>query len=459
MKLTTGILAVAIMTGASWAQSPAPDNQTNAATATSAQGTQQAKPTPGAPAPAVKLVAIPGGQPVVATKPGISVAAKPAAAPAKATTKAVSASEASQNNRLEAVHVLRSADDVQIKINSRESVTPKVSKLSSPARIVVELPATVMATSQNKIPVGSAGVKGVRIGMDGKTPPTTSVVVDLEQAIGYELMPGPGNEFVLTLHTSAVVAKDATPKVSRPAIKPQTATSKPVAVPTEAPKVAAAAKITTGKTSIPAPKQETAAAKPVAAVPATTSKIKVAAVPATTKPAVAAVSVSTAKPGAGEKTPGAATTTIVAAPKEAVKAANPFGAKTMPQQNSAAVVAKVEAPKPPKEEKKWAMTGKRDPFFSPVVQQAGGSGCSTGKKCLEIGQINVRGVVKSEGGFIAVVTNSMNKAYFLHENDPVFNGYVVRITGDSVVFQETMQDKLGKPFTREVIKRITTPAV
>ena len=105
------------------------------------------------------------------------------------------------------------------------------------------------------------------------------------------------------------------------------------------------------------------------------------------------------------------------------------------------------------------MNGKRDPFFSPVVQQAGGSGCSTGKKCLEIGQINVRGVVKSENGFIAVVTNSLNKAYFLHENDPVFNGYVVKITGDSVVFQETLQDKLGKPLTREIVKKITTPAV
>src|SRR5208337_1788568 len=46
-----------------------------------------------------------------------------------------------------------------------------------------------------------------------------------------------------------------------------------------------------------------------------------------------------------------------------------------------------EAPKAPKpEEKKWAMSGKRDPFFSPVVQQPTGSGCSTGKKCLEIGQ-------------------------------------------------------------------------
>ena len=60
---------------------------------------------------------------------------------------------------------------------------------------------------------------------------------------------------------------------------------------------------------------------------------------------------------------------------------------------------------------------------------------------------------------IAVVTNTLNKAYFLRENDPVFNGYVVKITGDSVVFQETVQDKLGKSFTREVVKRIFTPAV
>jgi hypothetical protein len=53
----------------------------------------------------------------------------------------------------------------------------------------------------------------------------------------------------------------------------------------------------------------------------------------------------------------------------------------------------------------------------------------------------------------------MNKAYFLRENDPVFNGYVVKITGDSIVFKETLQDKLGKSFTREVIKKISTPAV
>ncbi len=110
--------------------------------------------------------------------------------------------------------------------------------------------------------------------------------------------------------------------------------------------------------------------------------------------------------------------------------------------------------------KEFNYTGQRDPFISPVRTAAtGGSGCSTGKRCLAIDQINLKGVIKSDGGMIAVVTNSMDKAYFLRENDPVFNGYVVKITGDSVIFSETYEDKLGKPLTREVTKKLTTPAV
>jgi hypothetical protein len=108
---------------------------------------------------------------------------------------------------------------------------------------------------------------------------------------------------------------------------------------------------------------------------------------------------------------------------------------------------------------KWNASGKRDPFLSPVVSHAGNLSCSTGKKCLEIGTINLRGIVHAESGFIAVVSNGLNKAYFLRENDPVFNGYVMKITGDSITFQETLQDRLGKTFTREVVKKITTPAV
>ena len=103
---------------------------------------------------------------------------------------------------------------------------------------------------------------------------------------------------------------------------------------------------------------------------------------------------------------------------------------------------------------------RRDPFISPVVNMgATGSGCSSGKRCLAIDQVALKGVVKSDGGMIAVVVNALDKAYFLRENDPVFNGYVLKITVDSIVFKETFHDKLGKPLTRDVTKSITAPAV
>src|SRR5208337_873202 len=105
------------------------------------------------------------------------------------------------NNQLQKVNVLPGPDGVDIEISSSQTVTPRVSKLKSPDRVVVELPETVLASAQNKIPVGSGGVRGVRIGMDGKTPPTTSVVIDLEKAMVYVIAPGDAGQLILTLHT------------------------------------------------------------------------------------------------------------------------------------------------------------------------------------------------------------------------------------------------------------------
>ncbi len=470
MKLTTGILALAItmVTAAAGAQNPAVIDNTRSTpqavqhkTSDSnavllASSPQATKPAAGAPAPAVKPAAIPGAKPA-------TTQAKPAA------------SASSHDNELQSVNVKHAGDDVQIEIKSREAVTPKVSKLSSPARVLVELPSTVMQTAQSKIPVGSNGVKGVRIGMDGKTPPTTSVVVDLEQACGYELTPGPGNSFVLTLHTQTAVAKStsvpapaktvmakATPPAPVPAKMPAAkAAPAPVPVqsvqknsPTQVPAVQAKPNPAPMAAGVAKPhdvfKPKTAAAAPavtVKAMPPAAISAKPGAQAATIKPGAPA---PTAKTAANEK-PGK--------PGDTAKPAAPAPNKIAVEAKPAEPAKTAEAPKPKPEEKKWAMTGKRDPFFSPVVEQPTGSGCSTGKKCLDVGDINLRGVVKSEAGFIAVVTNSANKAYFLHENDPVFNGYVMKITGDSVVFQQTVPDKLGKPFTKEVVKRVVAPAV
>jgi Tfp pilus assembly protein PilP len=404
MKLTTGILVTAVMAmaGAAWAQSPA--NSTQAVLVASA-AQQSAKPLPGAPAPAVKPAVIPASKP----------AAKPVAKPD------VDA-DYSQQSELKSVKVTHSGGDIQIEIDANGSLSPRVSKLDSPARVLVELPETSSGTAQNHISVGSAGVKSVRVGMNGKTPPTTSVVVDLEKAIAYDLTPGSDGKLVLTLHTQSE-AKSGEVKSAEVKSTPAVAAVKTAAAPV---KVAAA-------------KPQMVA--PVAAAPKTVAmKSAAPAAPAVKTTAVVA--------------PAAKTGPVV----KPATAADVKDAKAAASEASKPAVEALKGSEPKPEDKKWAMTGKRDPFFSPVVQ-AGGSGCSTGKKCLEIGQINLRGVVKSENGFIAVVTNTLNKAYFLRENDPVFNGYVVKITGDSVVFQETVQDKLGKSFTREVVKKIFTPAV
>ncbi|MFZ1007665.1 MAG: hypothetical protein WAN65_12560 [Candidatus Sulfotelmatobacter sp.] len=229
-------------------------------------------------------------------------------------------------------------------------------------------------------------------------------------------------------------AQPAKPAASQPANTAATATAKPATA------TPATAKPATAKAET---------AKPATSTTAAPGKSPFVAVKASAKPQVDPMV---------KKKPASNAVIVAKEPTLQVvsKTASPDG-KNAADANAAGAVKPIEAPKP--EEKKWAMSGKRDPFFSPVVQQPTGSGCATGKKCLDIGQINLRGVVRSESGFIAVVTNSLNKAYFLHENDPVFNGYVMKITGDSVVFSESGQDKLGKPLMREVVKKITTPAV
>jgi len=174
-----------------------------------------------------------------------------------------------------------------------------------------------------------------------------------------------------------------------------------------------------------------------------------------TPAATAANKAKPSTPALATKTPKPASKSV--APKaKAVKAGKPASSKqkVAVKDKKSPEVAKKQEPKV------INLTGRRDPFVSPVVNRSMvGSGCSMGKRCLAIDQINLKGVVKAEAGMIAVVVNAMDKAYFLRENDPVFNGYVVRITGDSIVFKETLQDRLGKSFTREVTKRITTPAV
>jgi hypothetical protein len=193
-------------------------------------------------------------------------------------------------------------------------------------------------------------------------------------------------------------------------------------------------------------------AKPAASKQASTAQVQTASQGQPSKPQVAA-----AAPATAAKSPSKTAAVKATTKKTTSVSVN----QPKPKEPAVAVEDKKNPVDPKKDDHKISMAGgRRDPFLSPVVNHSmGGSGCSTGKRCLAVDQIALTGIVKSDAGMIAIVVNAMNKAYFLRENDPVFNGYVVKITGDSIIFKESMQDKLGKAFTREVTKKISTPAV
>ena len=147
---------------------------------------------------------------------------------------------------LQRLNVVRSDDGISVEFTARGPVTPKLSTLASPARVVIDLPNTV-AVDQHPIAVDDDGVKGVRVGMNGRTPPTTRIVVDLEQACKFELVPGADNKFVVKLHTSSTAAKAAKPATLQPALAKVSA---PAVV---APKAAPASQPAVAEPSAPQP--------------------------------------------------------------------------------------------------------------------------------------------------------------------------------------------------------------
>jgi hypothetical protein len=114
--------------------------------------------------------------------------------------------------------------------------------------------------------------------------------------------------------------------------------------------------------------------------------------------------------------------------------------------------------------------GKRDPFKVPEYETGGGghvgdseminggANLPSGERGLVISQLVLEGIVREipENKMIAVVTNDTKRAYFLHENQSVYNGVLSKITSDAVYFTENVLDAEGRVTTREVVKRLNT---
>jgi type IV pilus assembly protein PilQ len=168
---------------------------------------------------------------------------------------------------LQRLNVVRGDDGISLEITARGAVTPKLTTLRSPARLVIDLPNTVAVTDQRHLDVGSDGVKGVRVGMNGQTPPSTRVVVDLEKACPFELVPSSDNKIVVKLHTGGPATGTASQPFQTVMAAPKAAQPAPPFTAKLTPASAGVAKKEVAP-SVPAP-STSSASKPVATAAST----------------------------------------------------------------------------------------------------------------------------------------------------------------------------------------------
>ncbi|PYV92574.1 MAG: hypothetical protein DMG05_04360 [Acidobacteria bacterium] len=108
---------------------------------------------------------------------------------------------------------------------------------------------------------------------------------------------------------------------------------------------------------------------------------------------------------------------------------------------------------------KYEAKGRRDPFrtldvvnsiqitAAPLVRPPGIKG-------QLVSEIRIVGIVKSKGNIMAIAEGYRGRTFFIHPKDDLYDGKVIEIRNDSVVFTQTLTDSLGKKVSRQVVKKL-----
>lgn len=105
--------------------------------------------------------------------------------------------------------------------------------------------------------------------------------------------------------------------------------------------------------------------------------------------------------------------------------------------------------------------GRRDPFRSLIGPRrtAGIDDRPPGTPGFLVDEIDLAGVVKTKQSLVAMIAGPDNKGYLLRVGDKVFDGEVVRITQNSIVFRQEVNDPTRIERFREVVKELTPQSV
>jgi len=104
------------------------------------------------------------------------------------------------------VEVVPADRDLGVVIVSSRSITPRVTKLEDPPRVVIDLQNAMLTTPQTRIPVESRGVTEVRASQYQVTPPMVRIAVQLTMPIAFSVRPQ-GNKWTIWFTPTAAAQK------------------------------------------------------------------------------------------------------------------------------------------------------------------------------------------------------------------------------------------------------------
>ena len=170
------------------------------------------------------------------TKPASAVPDKPAEKPAMAAAKPemtvaekpAQAAASSRPVQVKHVSVQRGKAGMEVEITASAPIEPKVMMLTSPDRLVVDLPNAVPLTAQHPIVVNGPEIKSVRMGRFQSDPPVTRVVIDLTSALEYAVASS-GNKLSVRLRSAVAQATTPVPATPIAAARPAPAVPMPIA--------------------------------------------------------------------------------------------------------------------------------------------------------------------------------------------------------------------------------------
>jgi Tfp pilus assembly protein PilP len=117
-----------------------------------------------------------------------------------------------------------------------------------------------------------------------------------------------------------------------------------------------------------------------------------------------------------------------------------------------------QPPAAPPESYTYDPAGRRDPFLDllsagsepRLVSSRRGEGVAG----LSVGDISVRGLMQSRGGFYAMVQGPDGKTYMMHPGDKLLDGTVKTVNAEGLVIVQEVNDPLSLVKQREISKRL-----